>query len=84
MSSPPVDLCSKCGVEESEAMRLKRCSACKGATKYCSVECQRQDWPMHREQCKEVALCIAENRAKMHTMAREERAGFATPKQWDR
>lgn len=39
---------------------------------------------MHKEQCKQVAECIADSRAKMHAMAREERAGFATPKQWHR
>ncbi|CEP01381.1 MYND-type domain-containing protein [Plasmodiophora brassicae] len=40
--------CSLCG----EAMeRTLRCGGCK-ATPYCSVKCQRKDWPRHKPMCK--------------------------------
>ncbi len=31
-------------------INLKRCSACKTVS-YCSVECQRADWPSHKPSC---------------------------------
>lgn len=30
---------------------LKRCSRCRSAS-YCSVECQRADWQLHRQVCR--------------------------------
>lgn len=29
----------------------KRCTGC-GARRYCSVDCQKRDWPTHKAQCK--------------------------------
>ena len=39
--------CSTC---EQSIKKLKRCSRCR-KTRYCSVECQRQDWNRHKETC---------------------------------
>ncbi|KIJ28442.1 hypothetical protein M422DRAFT_270310 [Sphaerobolus stellatus SS14] len=33
--------------------RFRRCAECKNA-KYCSRECQKKDWPRHRQECNEV------------------------------
>lgn len=42
--------CAKCG---KEAQVLMRCASCK-LVKYCSRECQKQDWAQHRELCKAI------------------------------
>jgi len=43
--------CSKCGVTESELQKVtKLCSRCKKA-RYCSVECQKEDWQEHKKVC---------------------------------
>ncbi|EKM55209.1 uncharacterized protein PHACADRAFT_255661 [Phanerochaete carnosa HHB-10118-sp] len=39
----------------SGARKTKGCSRCKLA-KYCSVECQKQDWATHREECNPLSL----------------------------
>lgn len=46
-SSKPVKDCKSCGVEVSKPMA---CSKCKKAV-YCSVDCQRSDWPFHKRLC---------------------------------
>ena len=38
--------CRVCGKQDE----LKNCSRCK-SVKYCSVECQKKDWPQHKESC---------------------------------
>ena len=38
--------CLICG----QTHKLKACSACMN-TYYCSSECQREDWPVHRNTC---------------------------------
>jgi MYND finger len=43
--------CNSCGIVESEAKKLLKCSRCK-ARSYCGVPCQKQDWPKHKEICK--------------------------------
>ncbi|KAJ7755383.1 hypothetical protein DFH07DRAFT_822147 [Mycena maculata] len=40
------DACGRAGCTE-RGVGFKRCSACK-KTAYCSVECQREDWPTHK------------------------------------
>lgn len=40
--------CLMCG--KRDIVGLKKCSRCKIA-KYCSKECQREDWKRHREEC---------------------------------
>jgi len=40
----------KCFVCSKEG-KLKRCASCKIAT-YCSIDCQKKDWPTHKQICK--------------------------------
>ena len=47
--------CAACGKSEaslasSEAGKIRSCSRCKMTT-YCSVDCQRKDWPIHQKSC---------------------------------
>ncbi|KNZ78639.1 hypothetical protein J132_11080 [Termitomyces sp. J132] len=54
-ASEVCDLCGKAGQP-----RLMRCSAC-GRAKYCSKECQKEDWKIHRVGCK------TSNKAQIHS-----------------
>ncbi|XP_018895705.2 uncharacterized protein [Bemisia tabaci] len=50
------DRCEKCGSDKKEngpagEQALFNCSKCK-SVKYCSVECQKSDWKMHKKSCK--------------------------------
>ena len=47
------DTCSICGQTEGQ---LKNCGRC-GVKKYCSAECQKMDWPRHKDQCTPRASC---------------------------
>ena len=83
--SSPVVLCASCGAEETEARRFQVCSACKSkspSTKYCSVECQRQHWPLHKDICKLLVKAIDDQKKGLSAMSAAERASFATEKQW--
>lgn len=42
----PTDACSNCGKKS-----IKKCSQC-NVSRYCSRECQRSHWPVHRQACK--------------------------------
>jgi hypothetical protein len=46
-----LELCGKCG---REAEKMQKCSVCK-LVRYCSRECQRQDWKEHKKSCKKAA-----------------------------
>ncbi|KAJ7356419.1 hypothetical protein DFH08DRAFT_848993 [Mycena albidolilacea] len=57
-SGPAIPLasgCAKCQRDETGApgSTISRCSRCK-LTRYCSVECQTEDWPRHGKICKTV------------------------------
>lgn len=41
--------CQVCG--EESTLNLKECSRCKGP-RYCSIDCQRKDWPQHKTVCR--------------------------------
>ncbi|MFI5332718.1 MAG: zinc finger MYND domain-containing protein [Candidatus Babeliales bacterium] len=43
--------CNTCFKEETAIRKLLQCSQCK-TTYYCSRECQTQDWPEHKDECK--------------------------------
>ncbi|KAJ7654756.1 hypothetical protein B0H17DRAFT_1099629 [Mycena rosella] len=58
LPGPPIPLassCAKCQRDETgiPAFAIRRCSKCK-LTRYCSVECQTEDWPRHGKICKTV------------------------------
>ena len=42
------DSCAACGIASTD---LKKCGAC-NKTKYCSVECQKRHWKVHKKMCK--------------------------------
>ena len=44
-----ISCCAECGAEGGAS--LKTCKACMHA-RYCSAECQRNHWPMHKTACK--------------------------------
>ncbi|POR39269.1 T-complex protein 1 subunit zeta [Tolypocladium paradoxum] len=49
---PQTKRCRKCGkTEGKDGGALKKCSRCV-KVKYCSAECQKQDWKKHRTECK--------------------------------
>ena len=44
--------CRKCNSLAPTGKRMKYCGGCpKKATRYCSTDCQRADWPMHAKEC---------------------------------
>lgn len=50
-SNDTTDTCDGCGQTESElGQQLRACARCTSA-KYCSRECQRSDWRMHKKCC---------------------------------
>ncbi|KZT10112.1 uncharacterized protein LAESUDRAFT_810389 [Laetiporus sulphureus 93-53] len=46
--------CSHCFKPRSEVEKLMKCSRCKVDT-YCSKQCQRADWSLHKEKCDRIA-----------------------------
>ncbi|CDR95872.1 MYND finger domain protein, putative [Babesia bigemina] len=46
----PMKHCENCKKEETKQEPLKICSRCK-KVKYCSVECQKEDWRFHKRIC---------------------------------
>jgi len=49
--------CHKCLKTVTGKMKLSKCSRCHSIT-YCGQECQKKDWPRHREFC--IPLMVAE------------------------
>jgi hypothetical protein len=56
--SKPSEFCAKCnkqsGGEEGPTTTLMRCARCKLAS-YCSRECQKADWELHKSRCNKPA-----------------------------
>lgn len=44
-------VCSVCRLPTPAGQKLKRCTRCRSAVRYCSVEYQRVDWPTHQAVC---------------------------------
>ncbi|KAI0367430.1 hypothetical protein BV20DRAFT_1000672 [Pilatotrama ljubarskyi] len=59
---PLAGSCARCERDESATNQdaLKRCSKCK-LTRYCGVECQKNDWPRHKVACGMVCSVNFEN-----------------------
>ena len=49
-SPPHLRRCDECDAPPKPGTELKKCSICKRA-RYCSVNCQSADWPLHRRIC---------------------------------
>ena len=50
-SKVALEACHFCSKSQAQiADRLKRCERCRGVS-YCSVQCQRSDWPAHKKVC---------------------------------
>ena len=48
--------CNYCGIEETDENRLQKCTGCNSSKKlYCSRECQKLDWPSHKNRCRRKA-----------------------------
>ncbi|KAE8446410.1 hypothetical protein EG329_012015 [Mollisiaceae sp. DMI_Dod_QoI] len=43
--------CAVCNKIETDSIKLQLCARCK-KSKYCSKECQAEDWPSHKTSCK--------------------------------
>ena len=52
-----IDACANCGKAETDAIKLKRCTACK-MVRYCSKDCQVAHRPQHKKACKKRAAEI--------------------------
>ncbi|RDX52804.1 hypothetical protein OH76DRAFT_1344475 [Lentinus brumalis] len=51
-ATPALRKCSRCGLASTDNRRvLRKCRGCLAAPVYCSKECQRADWPIHRLSC---------------------------------
>jgi len=46
--------CAACGTAEADDIKLMRCTACK-SVRYCSVKCQKDHRPKHKNECKKRA-----------------------------
>jgi hypothetical protein len=56
-SGAEVLLCAGCGIVEGgdDDAKLRKCTACK-SVRYCSVKCQREHRPQHKQACKKLAV----------------------------
>ena len=46
--------CAECGEKRSAKTKLQKCSKC-NSVRYCSRECQKTHWVIHKAVCKEIA-----------------------------
>ena len=53
----PRPSCEYCKKEEKEGEKLKSCTRCQ--EKYCSKECQRKDWKVHKKTCDIIATQLS-------------------------
>jgi hypothetical protein len=47
-------MCACCGLPKSKSSEMRMCSACR-AMYYCSVECQKKHWSLHKPFCVKIA-----------------------------
>jgi len=49
-------LCSNCGIEETDELQLKKCTGCNSSKiLYCSRQCQKSAWKVHKKRCRRKA-----------------------------
>lgn len=59
----PLRLCSQC-MHVGSSGNTQMCAGCR-VERYCSAECQKAHWPMHREKCKKIQQDrLTENRTE--------------------
>ncbi|KAI0713548.1 hypothetical protein C8Q76DRAFT_693433 [Earliella scabrosa] len=53
MNVPTTSLttCAHCNREPTPGIKFRRCAGCRAAPLYCSKECQRAQWPIHKISC---------------------------------
>ncbi|KAI0641407.1 hypothetical protein C8Q79DRAFT_990719 [Trametes meyenii] len=60
MVCPRAGSCAGCQEDLPFKTQLKRCAGCQ-LTRYCSVKCQREDWPRHKDTCKKIHSVVFED-----------------------
>ena len=49
-------LCSNCGIEETDELQLQKCTGCNSSKiLYCSRQCQKSAWKVHKKRCRRKA-----------------------------
>jgi hypothetical protein len=67
-------VCGTCSVTPDQNKgKFNKCAACQ-TMYYCSVECQRVDWPKHKGECEQMNTTAAETAAKAAAAAAAEKA----------
>lgn len=59
--SPPANKCASCNTLETDPEKpLKPCAKCQ-TVRYCSRDCQKKDWKVHKKICATAAQIYAQN-----------------------
>ena len=53
-------VCANCDKAAADGIKLKVCTACK-FVRYCSVDCQKSHWPLHKKACKKRVRDMRDN-----------------------
>lgn len=48
--------CQTCHKSKSDSVKLYKCEMCK-SIRYCSKECQKDDWARHKLECRNIDTC---------------------------
>ncbi|KAN0098384.1 hypothetical protein V8E51_014047 [Hyaloscypha variabilis] len=60
-SPPPTTKCANCSTPEIDPEKpLKPCAKCQ-TVRYCSRDCQKKDWKLHKKVCATAAQIYAQN-----------------------
>lgn len=59
-ANTPVTICASCKTPESDPSKpLKPCTKCQSVS-YCSRDCQKNDWKVHKKTCAKAAQIYAQ------------------------